>query len=78
MKPIKKNVKILPVGLFKFHKEVFVPDKVEGNETDEEIEIGVDGESGISKISTTLEGPLVELYPPPKNILFVDEVDASQ
>jgi hypothetical protein len=36
---------------------------------------GRDG-SGISKISTTLEYPL-EPNPPPKNILFVDDVDAS-
>jgi hypothetical protein len=31
---------------------------------------------GISKISTTLEPPT--LYPPPKNILFVDDVDARK
>jgi hypothetical protein len=30
-----------------------------------------------TKISTTSEGPL-ELYPPPKNILFDDDVDASE
>jgi hypothetical protein len=30
---------------------------------------------GISKISITSEYPL-EVYPPPKNILFVDDVDA--
>jgi hypothetical protein len=38
---------------------------------------GEGGGRGISKISTTSEYPL-ELYPPPKNILFVDDVDASQ
>jgi hypothetical protein len=32
---------------------------------------------GISKISTTSKYPL-ELYPPPKNILFVDDVDARK
>jgi hypothetical protein len=32
---------------------------------------GIGGGKGISKISTTLE------YPPPKNILFIDDVDAS-
>jgi hypothetical protein len=36
---------------------------------------GEGGGSGISKISTTSESPL-ELRPPPKNILFVDDVDA--
>jgi hypothetical protein len=46
-------------------------------------EIGVIGEGGgggreISKISTTLEYPLLELFPPPKNILFVDDVDARK
>jgi hypothetical protein len=35
------------------------------------------GGRGISKISTTLESPL-ELLPPPKNILFGDDVDASK
>jgi hypothetical protein len=35
------------------------------------------GGSEISKISTTSEFPL-EFNPPPKNILFVDDVDASQ
>ena len=34
------------------------------------------GGRGISKISTTSEYPL-EFNPPPKNILFVDDVDAS-
>jgi hypothetical protein len=37
---------------------------------------GGDGGRGISKISTTSEDPL-ELTPPPKNILFVDDADAS-
>jgi hypothetical protein len=37
---------------------------------------GINGsERGISKISTTLEYPL-PFCPPPKNILFVDDVDA--
>jgi hypothetical protein len=48
------------------------------------VDIGVFSEEGVGKeqftpkqkISTTTEGPL-ELYPPPKNILFVDDVDAS-
>jgi hypothetical protein len=40
-------------------------------------EIGNDGRR-ISKISTLLEDPLELLYPPPKNILFVDDVDASE
>jgi hypothetical protein len=35
------------------------------------------GGRGISKISTILEYKL-PLYPPAKNILFVDDVDASQ
>jgi len=34
------------------------------------------GGNGITKISTTLENPVL-LNPPPKNILFVDDVDAS-
>jgi NifU-like protein involved in Fe-S cluster formation len=48
-------------------------------EIDEVVDIGVfeGGGRGISTISTTSEGPL-ELFPPPKNILFVDDVDASQ
>jgi hypothetical protein len=40
--------------------------------------VGIEGGgsgSGNSKISTTSENPL-ELFPPPKNILFVDDVDA--
>jgi hypothetical protein len=43
------------------------------------VEIGGEGR-GISKISTTSECPLLKLYPipPPKNILFVDDVDARQ
>jgi hypothetical protein len=32
----------------------------------------------ISKISTTLKYSLFEFHPPPKNILFVDDVDASE
>jgi hypothetical protein len=60
----------------------------------EEVEVGEDGirkgvsvgavervedgdDRGISKISTTSEYPL-ENFPPPKNILFVDDVDASK
>jgi hypothetical protein len=35
-----------------------------------------EGGNGISKISTISEYPL-ELFPPPKNILFIDDVDAS-
>jgi hypothetical protein len=38
---------------------------------------GGGGGGGISKISTTSEYPL-EFIPPPKKILFVDDVDASQ
>jgi hypothetical protein len=38
--------------------------------------VGEDGEK-ISKTSTTSECSL-ELYPPPKNILFVDDVDTSK
>jgi hypothetical protein len=34
-------------------------------------------ERGISKISTTFEISSLEFTPPPKNILFVDDVDAS-
>jgi hypothetical protein len=45
-------------------------------------EIGMFGEDGggrgISKISTTLEYLLELFCPPPKNILFVDDVDARQ
>jgi hypothetical protein len=46
---------------------------------DEDVEIGVfdEREKGISKISTISRGPF-ESCPPPKNILFVDDVDASQ
>jgi hypothetical protein len=52
---------------------------VEEIETDEGVEIGVfdEVERGISKISTISEYPF-ELFPPPKNILFVDDVDASK
>jgi hypothetical protein len=39
---------------------------------------GCGGGSGISKISTVFEISLLLLYPPPKKILFVDEVAASQ
>jgi hypothetical protein len=48
-------------------------------EIDEGVEIGVlvGGGSGISKISTTSEDVL-EFSPPPKNILFVDDVDARK
>jgi hypothetical protein len=35
---------------------------------------GCFGRRGISKISTTFDNPL-ELFPSPKNILFVDDVD---
>jgi hypothetical protein len=42
----------------------------------EEVDVG-GGCGGISKISTTSEYPLLEFRPPPKNILFVDDVDAS-
>jgi hypothetical protein len=42
---------------------------------------GFEGKGGggkeISKISTASEYPL-EPFPPPKNILFVDDVDASK
>jgi hypothetical protein len=53
---------------------------------DEDVGIDVIGEvgavggrfgRGISKISTTLEYPLFVYWPPPKNILFLDDVDAS-
>jgi hypothetical protein len=45
----------------------------------ETCEVGVEiGILEISKISTISEYPLFELHPPPKNILFVDDVDASQ
>jgi hypothetical protein len=36
------------------------------------------GGRGISKISTTLEIPTIVLCPPPKNILFFDDVDTSE
>jgi hypothetical protein len=46
------------------------------------LDIGVEDERdkrGISKMSTTLEYcPLVLVAPPPKNILFVDDVDARR
>jgi hypothetical protein len=44
-------------------------------------EIGVfegGGERGISKISTTSEAISEKFSPPPKNILFVDDVDARK
>jgi hypothetical protein len=50
------------------------PDIVGEVEDDSCIEVGGRFGRGISKISTTSEYPL-ELYPPPKNILFVDDVD---
>jgi hypothetical protein len=37
---------------------------------------GITGGRGISKISTTLDTPILVLFPPPKNILFFDDVDA--
>jgi hypothetical protein len=47
-------------------------------ETTEGVEIDVfeAGNGRISKISTTSEYPLELFCPPPKNILFVDDVDA--
>jgi hypothetical protein len=45
----------------------------------EGVDIGMFGGGGegrgILKISTTSEYPLFELFPPPKKILFVDDVD---
>jgi hypothetical protein len=52
-----------------------VEDVVVGAIGEKGSEIGGGGGRGISKISPISEGPL-ELYPPPKNILFVDDVDA--
>jgi hypothetical protein len=53
---------------------------VEEVETDENIgvEIGVldEVESEISKISTISKIPFALFNPPPKNILFIDDVDA--
>jgi hypothetical protein len=47
-------------------------------EIDEDVENGVVCGGGISKISTISKEGSLELYPPPKNILFVDDVDASK
>jgi hypothetical protein len=44
----------------------------------EGVGIGSGCGTGISKISTTLEYPPELRSPPPKNIFFVDDVDASQ
>jgi hypothetical protein len=48
-----------------------------GSDVGVEIEVGEVESSGISKISTTSEY-LLALCPPPKNILFIDDVDANQ
>jgi hypothetical protein len=49
-------------------------------EIDEGVDTGVfrGGGSGISKISTVSKSPLEPFCPPPKKILFVEDVDASQ
>jgi hypothetical protein len=69
-------------GTLKIGNEVVtceVDTDVETVEVEEEIDVEGDGGGrGISKISTTSENSVLEFCPPPKNILFVDFVDARK